>query len=69
MSWFEREVPAKEGMNSLGIENVTLFPSHYYNFEMKELSGKDSGRRNNSPLLVYMYNMTNEQWQQQQTKP
>ena len=33
------------------MENVNSFPPNYYKFEIKGLSGKDMGIRNNSSLL------------------
>ena len=33
------------------MENVNPLPPNYYNFEIKGLSGKDTGIRNNSSLL------------------
>ena len=36
---------------SLKVENVNPLPPNYYKFEIKGLSGKDMGIRNNSYLL------------------
>ena len=46
------------------MENVNLLPPNYYNFEIKGLSGKDMGIRNNSSLLGKLkqkYNATKKQ--------
>ena len=46
------------------MENVNTLPPNYYNFEIKGLSGKDMGIRNNSSLLEKLkqkYNATKKQ--------
>ena len=46
------------------MENVNPLPPNYYNFEIKGLSGKDMGIRNNSSLLGKLkqkYNATKKQ--------